>query len=368
MQFDCTIIGAGVIGLAVARRLSETLRNDGGLLVVEGGRTFGQGISSRNSEVIHSGIYYPRGSLKHLLCVRGRELLYDYCGTTGVPHRKCGKLIVASSLDEVPALERLERQAAANGVEQVYRLDAGGSRSLEPELRVLSSLLVKEAGILDSHSLMKSLEREVRTNGGTILYNARVVAVRGRNGYEIELGDGTRFMSGIVVNAAGLHGQSIAAMAGIPVPALHPCKGTYFSCSMRVARDHLIYPVPEENLAGLGIHATIDLAGRVRFGPDVEYIDSIDDFSVDERKLESFYESIKKIFPDIARDSLSPDMAGIRPKLQATGDREPEDFYIRDERDKGFPGFINLLGMESPGLTASLAIGEHVSGLIAEAG
>ncbi|MBN2161257.1 MAG: NAD(P)/FAD-dependent oxidoreductase [Spirochaetes bacterium] len=368
MKFECTIIGAGVVGLAVARRLSEEIRDDGWLLVVESERTFGRGISSRNSEVIHSGIYYPRGSFKHILCARGRRLLYEYCAVAGVPYRKCGKIIVATRPAEVPALDRLERQAADNGIENVCRLDAAGSRALEPEMRVHSSLLVKEAGIVDSHSLLKALEREVRMNNGTLLYNARVAAIRRKNGYEIELSDGTKFMSSRVINAAGLSGQSIAAMAGIPAPELYPCKGTYFSCSRRVARDHLIYPVPEQGLVGLGIHATIDLAGRVRFGPDVEYIDGTDDFSVDEGRRDSFYNSIQRIFPEIKRESLLPDMAGIRPKLQGPHDREVKDFYIGEERDKGFPGFINLLGIESPGLTACLAIGEYVGELIDSAG
>lgn len=361
VDFKYTIIGAGVVGLAVARALA----GDGGdLLVVEKEGTFGRGTSSRNSEVIHSGLYYRTGSLKHRLCLRGRQLLYDYCVLKEIPHNKCGKLIIAASPEEEAELEWLRRQAEQNNVENVVLLGKKESLLLEPRINVSASLLVRETGIVDSHSLMKSLEHDVRRKGGAVLYNAPVVSVRRDDCYLIRLHDGASFSTEFCINAAGLSATAVAAMTGMAVPALYPCKGSYFSYTGPLKCRHLVYPVPEKKLTGLGVHATIDLGGRMRFGPDTEYVSAIDDYSVGIEKLDEFFRSAKKIFPELLREELQPDTAGIRPKLQGPGDPDVKDFYIRDEGDRGFPHLINLIGIESPGLTSSLAIGEYVKNLI----
>ncbi|MBP7736895.1 MAG: NAD(P)/FAD-dependent oxidoreductase [Spirochaetes bacterium] len=363
IDFKYTVIGAGVVGLAIARALAED-GSGGDLLVVEKERTFGRGTSSRNSEVIHSGLYYRTGSLKHRLCLRGRRLLYDYCALKDIPHNKCGKLIIAASPEEEAELEWLRRQAERNNVENVVLLGKEESLLLEPRIKVTASLFLKETGIVDSHSLMKSLENDVKQKGGTVLYNAPVVSVRRAGCYEIKLQDGASFTSECCVNAAGLSATAIAAMIGVPAPTLYPCKGSYFSYTGPLKCRHLVYPVPEKKLTGLGVHATIDLGGRMRFGPDTEYVSAIDDYSVGNEKLDYYYRSAKKIFPELLREDLQPDTAGIRPKIQGPGDPEVKDFYIRDEGDRGFPHLINLIGIESPGLTSSLAIGEYVKNLI----
>ncbi len=364
MDFKYTVIGAGVVGLAIARALADAGDDGGDLLVVEKEATFGRGISSRNSEVIHSGLYYREGSLKQRLCVRGRKLLYDYCTRKDIPHNKCGKLIIAASPDEETDLEWLRIQAGKNDVENVVALDKKRSLDLEPRINVHASLYVKETGIVDSHSLMKALEYDVKQNRGNVLYNAPVVSVRRNNHYEIELHDGTRFSSEYVINAAGLSATAIAGIMGITVPSLHPCKGSYFSYTGPLRCRHLVYPVPEKKLTGLGVHATIDLGGRIRFGPDTEYVSGIDDYSVCNDKKDFFYRSAIKIFPEITPEDLYPDTAGIRPKIQGPDDPGIKDFYIREEGDKGFPRLVNLVGIESPGLTSSMAIGEFVKEII----
>ena len=364
MDFKYTVIGAGVVGLAIARALSEAGNDGGDLLVVEKEKTFGCGISSRNSEVIHSGIYYREGSLKQRLCVRGRKLLYDYCARRDVPHKKCGKLIIATCREEEAELEWLLAQAGNNGVENVVLLDRSESLELEPHINVTASLHLKETGIVDSHSLMKAMAYDVKRNGGSLLYNSPVISLRRDKQYVLELGDGSRFSTEYVINAAGLHATDMAGMMGIPVPPVHPCKGSYFSYSGNLRCSRLVYPVPEKKMTGLGVHATIDMDGRIRFGPDTEYITSIDDFSVMDGKKEYFFRSAKKIFPAIIPDELHPDTAGIRPKLQGPEDMDVKDFYIREERDAGFPRLVNLVGIESPGLTSSMAIGEYVKELV----
>ncbi len=364
MDFKYTVIGAGVVGLSIARALVDAGNDNSDLLVVEKEKTFGCGISSRNSEVIHSGLYYREGSLKHRLCVRGRMLLYDYCARKDIPHKKCGKLIIATGPDEEKELEWLRIQAEKNNVENVLPLDRKESLGLEPHINVTASLFVKETGIVDSHSLMKALEYDVKQNNGIVLYNSAVVLLCRDDRYEIELNDGTRFSSEYVINAAGLSATTMAGMLGVTVPMLYPCKGSYFSYSGPVRCTHLIYPVPEKKLTGLGVHATIDMGGRIRFGPDTEYVSSSDDYAVGNEKKKYFYRSAEKIFPEIAYDDLHPDTAGIRPKIQRPDDPEVKDFYIREESDKGFPRLVNLVGIESPGLTSSMAIGEYVKDII----
>jgi L-2-hydroxyglutarate oxidase LhgO len=364
MDFKFTVIGAGVVGLAIARALADAGDDGGDLLVVEREGTFGRGISSRNSEVIHSGIYYREGSLKQRLCVRGRKLLYDYCALKDIPHNKCGKLVIATSPEEETDLEWLRIQAEKNNIENVVLLDKKESNLLEPHINVAASLYVKETGIVDGHSLMKALEYDVKQKKGNVLYNASVVSLRRNDRYEIELHDGTRFSSEYVINAAGLSATTIAGMMGVTAPALYPCKGSYFSYTGPLRCRHLVYPVPEKKLTGLGVHVTIDLGGRIRFGPDTEYTSSIGDYSVSSEKKDYFYRSAKKIFPAITPDDIQPDTAGIRPKIQGPDDPEVKDFYIREEGGKGFPGLVNLVGIESPGLTSSMAIGEYVRDII----
>jgi L-2-hydroxyglutarate oxidase LhgO len=363
--FDITVIGAGVVGLAVAEELSRHFR---GILLLEKNESHGQETSSRNSEVIHAGIYYPEGSLKASLCVEGKTLLYDACEKRGIPHRRIGKLIVATSPDEEEALHALQRKAEQNGVDDLLRLSDKVIRSLEPSVFAISGLLSPSTGIIDSHSLMRSLLVGATENGVTAAFRSCLTAVQfDGDRYDLEINGGEyRVASKVVVNSAGLQSDRVAAMAGIDLDReryrLKPCKGSYFSVSPSPGLRHLVYPVPAPQHAGLGVHATIDLGGRVRFGPDVEYVDSID-YRVDEGKRDAFYESIMKYLPGIRRESLSPDMCGIRPKLQGPGE-DIQDFVIQEESRLGLPRWVNLIGIESPGLTACLAIAKQVAHLI----
>lgn len=364
-SFRCTIIGAGVVGLAVAHALSYSFNKENDLLVIEKEETFGKGTSSRNSGVIHSGLYYPTGSLKHKLCISGRRKLYNYCDKKNIYYNKCGKLIVAINNDEISELYKLYDRALINEVENIDLINKKMLDKLETEISGQEALLLKETGIINSHSLMKACEYDIKENNAIILYQTRVTAIKQeKNYYKIKLNDGTVFNSEYVINSAGLDAIKIAGLLEINKPDFYPCKGSYFGYSKKINVSHLIYPVPEKNLTGLGVHATIDLDGRLRFGPDVEYVNSTEDFSVDKAKLDSFYKSAKKIFPSISKEHLFPEMAGIRPKLQGPNDCTVKDFYIKEEKDQGFPKFINLLGIESPGLTSSMAIGDYVLNLI----
>ncbi|MCU0605887.1 MAG: NAD(P)/FAD-dependent oxidoreductase [Candidatus Edwardsbacteria bacterium] len=368
LSFRCTVIGAGAVGLAVARALAARFHGENDVLVVEQGKSFGTGISSRNSEVVHSGLYYPTGSLKHRLCVGGRRALYQYCEARGVPFKKCGKLVVAADAVEEPELEALYQKGLRNGIENVERLTGGQAAALEPEVRASAALFLAETGIFDTHSYMKALESDIAADNGTVSYESEVVALdRAGAGYRLRLRSGEEFGSATVVNAGGLGAPAVARMPGLEPEAMHPCKGSYFAYAGTHRVTHLVYPIPEKGLTGLGVHATIDLAGRLRFGPDVEYVSSTDDFTVDERKLAAFQAAARRLFPAIDAARLAPDQAGVRPKLQGPGDDEVRDFVIREEAGRGFPGFVDLLGIESPGLTASLAIGEQVADLLRQA-
>lgn len=365
LSFRCTVIGAGAVGLAVARALSLRHCGAGDVLVVERDRSFGTGISSRSSEVVHSGLYYPTGSLKHRLCVEGRRALYQYCRERGVPVNKCGKLVVAADAAEEPELDALVEQGRRNGIEGVTRLTGAQAAALEPDVRAGSALFLAETGIFDSHAYLRALESDIIADNGTVSYDSEVVAIdRDSAEYRLRLRSGEEFASSVVVNTAGLGAPAIARMLGLEPEPMHPCKGSYFAYSGAHRVTHLVYPIPAQGLTGLGVHATIDLAGRLRFGPDVEYISSTGDFTVDGRKLAAFQGAARRLFPGIDAARLAPDQAGIRPKLQGPGDAEVRDFSIRDEADRGFPGFIDLQGIESPGLTASLAIGEHSCSII----
>jgi L-2-hydroxyglutarate oxidase LhgO len=369
MDSEITIIGAGVIGLAIAEKLSK---NNGNIFLIEKYPTFGQETSSRNSEVIHAGIYYPEGSLKAKFCVEGKGLLYEYCNKYEVPYKNCGKLIVATNLEEITAIEGIKNTAARNGVKlEVLELDQ--IASLEPNIFALKALYSPTTGIVDSHSLMKRLETNTLINGGQIVYGSEVTGIKKiRDGYEIELLDSDKknysFTSAIVINSAGLTADKISEMAGMRDENLtiQFCKGEYFRINPPKNKliNRLVYPVPHPNMEGIGIHVTIDMGGGVKLGPDVKYLDSnVYDYKVTPSKQEAFWLSAKRFLPFLELNDIVPEMAGIRPKTQKPG--EPiRDFYIMEESNKGYPGFINLIGMESPGLTSCLAIAKYVAEII----
>lgn len=369
---DITIIGAGVVGLAIAEKISGSNSN---LFVIEKHSTFGQETSSRNSEVIHAGIYYPMGSLKAKLCVEGKKLLYDYCEKFDVPFKRCGKLIVATSEEEIQVIEGVRQTAIRNGVADLIELDRQEIAEMEPAIFALKALYSPSTGIIDSHSLMKQYETNTLNNGGQIVYGSEVTAIRHINsGYEITLHDSDgkmySFTSRIVINSAGLESDIIAGKAGITDNSLKIifCKGEYFRINPPKNRllNRLIYPVPHPKLEHIGVHVTVDLAGGVKLGPDVKYLESnIYDYKLTPSKQEAFFLSAKKFLPFLEFDDIAPEMAGIRPKLQKPG--EPlRDYYIREESERGYPGFINLIGMESPALTSSLAIARYVNKLVTE--
>lgn len=365
IELDGLVIGAGVVGLAVARALAREGRE---VIVVEAEPCIGSGISSRSSEVIHAGLYYAPGSRKARWCVEGRERLYAYCAERGIAHRRCGKLIVATRPEQVAELQRLQARAAACGVEDLRFVESGERRRLEPALRADAALLSPSTGIVDSHALMLALLGEAEDHGARLVLRTPVLGGRcDARGLELRLGgDDTAVRARVVVNAAGLGAlallSTLADWPGPPPPAAHRCKGSYFGYAGRPVFSRLVYPVPEA--AGLGVHVTLDLAGRMRFGPDVEWLPdgetSAADLRVDPRRAEPFYAAIRRYWPGLPDGSLQPDYAGIRPKLQAAG--EPaRDFELQGPEVHRVPGLWNLLGIESPGLTAALAIGEAVA-------
>lgn len=357
------VIGAGVVGLAIARALALAGRD---VIVLEAEGEIGSHTSSRNSEVIHAGIYYPRGSLKARLCVAGRDMLYRYCAERGVEHRRCGKLIVAGSTAEEPELARIAAAAAGNGVGDLRRLDAADVAAMEPALKVGAGLLSPSTGIIDSHGLMLAYQGEAEENGAMIAFNAPVEAGRvGEGGIMLRVG-GEMPMEldcRTVVNSAGLGAIDFAGrLEGMPpahVPRQYLAKGNYFTLTPKPPFQRLIYPVPEPG--GLGVHLTLDLAGRARFGPDVEWIEEMD-YAVDPARGERFYAAIRKYWPGLPDGALEPGYAGIRPKLGPKGS-PAADFVVQGPETHGVPGLVNLFGMESPGLTASMAIAEYVAGV-----
>jgi L-2-hydroxyglutarate oxidase LhgO len=364
-RLDAVVVGAGVVGLAVARALALAGRE---VIVLEGADGIGTETSSRNSEVIHAGIYYPPGSLKARLCVAGREALYRYCDAHGVPHHRCGKLLVATHERQIPKLAAIKAQADANGVTDLAPLTVAEARALEPELRCVAAYLSPSTGVIDSHAFMLALQGDAESRGAMIAFKSPVKggAVRG-DGIELDVGGATplRVLARSVVNCGGLHAQKLAAaLAGFPpahVPPTYYAKGNYYSLIGRSPFSRLVYPMPNE--AGLGVHITIDLAGQARFGPDVEWIDRID-YDVDPRRADSFYAAIRDYWPGLRDGQLAPGYSGIRPKL--VGPNAPAaDFVISGPRDHGVSGLVNLFGIESPGMTAALAIGELVRALLA---
>lgn len=360
---DCVVIGAGVVGLAVARALALAGRE---VLVLEACNAIGTQTSSRNSEVIHAGIYYPTGSLKARLCVRGKALLYDYCAARGIAHRQCGKFIVATTPEQLAQLESTSVRARANGVNDLVLLDAAQACAAEPALRCLAALHSPSTGIVDSHGLMLSLLADLEHAGGMLALNSPL-ALAEYTGSAIELiaEDGTRLSAKTVVNAAGLQAPALATrFAGLDpchVPQAYFAKGNYFTLAGRSPFSRLIYPVPEA--AGLGVHLTLDLGGQARFGPDVQWVDSPDDTPVDPARGDAFYAEVRKYWPALPDGALVPAYAGIRPKISGPNE-SARDFCIQGHKDHGVPGLVNLFGIESPGLTSALAIGEVVTELL----
>ena len=370
MDADITIIGAGVVGLAIAENVSKTHNN---VFLIEKHTSFGQETSSRNSEVIHAGIYYTKDSLKARLCVEGKWMIYDYCKKYDIPFNNCGKLIVATSEEEISVIEGIRLTALKNGVDDLSFLEREQISELEPNIFALKALFSPSTGIVDSHSLMKQYETNSYNNGCQIVYGSEVTGISQiENGYKIDLSDADKknysFTTRIIINSAGLTSDKVSEMVGIKDDSLKIlfCKGEYFRINPPKNRliNRLVYPVPHQNMEGIGIHVTIDMGGGVKLGPDVKYLESnIYDYKVTASKQEAFYKSVKKFLPFLEFDDIAPEMAGIRPKIQKPG--EPlRDFYIMEETIRGYPGFINLIGMESPGLTSSIAIAKYVNGLI----
>jgi L-2-hydroxyglutarate oxidase LhgO len=358
------VIGAGVVGLAVARAAA---RRGHEVAVAEQAGGIGTGISSRNSEVIHGGMYYPTGSLRARHSVQGRRMLYAFCAAHGVAHRKCGKLIVATTEAERDKIGVLAEQGRVNGVEGLELIDGAAARAMEPQLSCLAALHSPETGIVDGHAYMLALRGGLEDAGGAIAFNTRVAGADRKDGrWWVRLADGDVFAFDAVVNCAGLGAQALArAMPGYPparVPRLVMAKGNYFSYAGKPAFRRLVYPTPMPG--GLGVHVTLDLAGRMRFGPDVEWIER-EGYEVDPGRAALFYARIRTYWPGLPDGSLSPDYAGIRPKLSGQG--EPQgDFLIDGPAEHGLPGLVQMFGIESPGLTSSLSLAEDVAARLSE--
>jgi L-2-hydroxyglutarate oxidase LhgO len=362
---DCIVIGAGVVGLAVARALALRGRE---VVVVEAGTGIGTGTSSRNSEVIHAGIYYPAGSLKARLCVAGKPALYRFCAERGVTAMNCGKLIVATDEVQAGALAGLIDKGRANGVPDLALLTRDEALAMEPALSCVAAVHSPSTGIVDSHAFMLALQGDLEAAGGMVAFASPVECGACRDdGITLVVGGEApmELRARAVVNGAGLTAPTLATrfdgLAARHVPPAYFAKGNYFTLTGRAPFSRLIYPAPEA--AGLGVHLTIDLGGQARFGPDVEWVDGPDDYAVEPRRADAFYAAIRTYWPELPDGALAPGYAGIRPKLQAPGEAA-KDFVIDGPATHGVPGLVNLFGIESPGLTASLAIAEHVAGLV----
>ena len=360
-DIDCVVIGAGVVGLAIARALALQGRE---VLLAEATEAIGTGTSSRNSEVIHAGIYYPAGSLKAKLCVRGKHMLYDYCAERGIGHRRLGKLIVATEPGQEAQLAAIAAKARANGVDDMVTLDAAQARELEPALRCTAALLSPSTGIVDSHGLMLAFQGDAENAGAQCVFHTPLVSgqVRPEGGFDLQFGgdEEMALSCNTLINASGIHAPTLARrIAGVPADSIPPeylCKGSYFTLGGRAPFSHLIYPMPQA--AGLGVHLTLDMGGQAKFGPDTEWIER-EDYTLDARRAEVFYEAVRTYWPALPDGALAPGYTGIRPKI--SGPHEPAaDFMISAPGSHGVPGLVNLFGIESPGLTASLAIAEAV--------
>jgi L-2-hydroxyglutarate oxidase LhgO len=362
-KVDCVVVGAGVIGLAVARKLAQAGRE---VIVLEAAEGIGTVTSSRNSEVIHAGIYYKAGSLMARMCVGGKQALYAYCRDHGIPHRNCGKLIVATTPKETEKLQSIRAHAEANGVLDMQTLSGEAACALEPALNCDAALLSPSTGIIDSHAYMLALRGDAEEAGAACAFYTPLVRARAAAGkIEVDAGGDAPMTieCDLLVNAAGLGAPAVArSIEGMPIeliPVPYLAKGNYFSCSARAPFSHLIYPVPEPG--GLGVHLTLDLAGQARFGPDVEWVDAID-YAVDPARAERFYPAIRRYWPTLPDGALMPSYSGIRPKIVPPAVAS-QDFLIQSPRDHGVAGLINLFGIESPGLTSSLAIADYVGEL-----
>ena len=363
-QVDAVVIGAGVVGLAVARALALQGRE---VMVLESADAIGTGTSSRNSEVIHAGIYYAADSLKARLCVQGKDMLYTYCAERGIAHRRCGKLLVATSEEQLPKLQASLAQAQANGVNDLQTLTKAQAQALEPALHCVAAVLSPSTGIVDSHGLMLSLQGDMENAGGMLAVNSPLRHARcSNNAIELIAEDGTALSARTVVNAAGLHAPDLARQfTGLDqrhVPNAYYAKGNYFTLAGRAPFNRLIYPMPEA--AGLGVHLTLDLGGQAKFGPDVEWVDSPDDLVVNPSRGDSFYEAVRRYWPALGDGALQAGYAGIRPKIQGPHE-DAKDFVIQGPAVHGVPGLVNLFGIESPGLTSCLAIADEVKRVLA---
>ncbi len=362
---ECVVIGAGVIGLACARAMQQAGVET---YFIERESHFGMGTSSRNSEVIHAGIYYPAGSLKARFCVEGRKLLYDYCRTHNVPHKNSGKVIVASNESQIAQLDAINAKARANGVNDLKRLSKSEINSMEPEVRAAAALFSPSTGIIDSHAFMQSLLHDFITAGGHAVMEAPLEKAEIlKNGIVLHVGgkEPCRVTAKKVINAAGLNAIALLKkIEGFPaahIPKQYWAKGNYFILSGKSPFSRLVYPIPEA--AGLGVHATLDMAGQCRFGPDVEWVDDPKDLTVNPSRAQRFYDAIRTYWPGLPDGALYPGYAGMRPKLQSPNEAAA-DFVVQDVQAHGISGLINLLGIESPGLTSSLAIADHTKSLL----
>ena len=360
-RVQCIVVGAGVVGLAVARALASGGRE---VVLLESEPYIGSGVSSRNSGVIHAGIYYENDSLKARVCVPGKHALYRFCEEHGVPHARVGKLVVATDAAQLPALEELRERARGNGVDDLERLTPAEVRELEPAVRCEGALLSPSTGIIDVHEYVHALQGDAEARDAVIAVGTPFVgaSVHGE-GFRVQAGgaDPMTLDCDTLVNCAGLGAQSVAeaivGLAADTIPTLYPAKGNYFQLAGRSPFRRLIYPMPDA--AWLGVHVGLDLAGRCKFGPDLHWVDELD-YDVDESQADAFYASIRRYWPDLPDGALQPDYTGIRPKLYAKGEAA-RDFYIQCDDEHGVPGLINLYGIESPGLTSSLAIGDYVA-------
>ncbi|MFY3304323.1 NAD(P)/FAD-dependent oxidoreductase [Achromobacter xylosoxidans] len=366
-DIDCVVIGAGVVGLAIARALAQSGRE---VLVAEATEAIGTGTSSRNSEVIHAGIYYPAGSLKARLCVRGKHLLYAYCAERGIPHKRLGKLIVATSAEQAAQLEGIAQRARANGVDDLQFISGEDAMRLEPALRCTAALVSPSTGIVDSHALMLAYQGDAENAGAQCVFHTPLVSgrVRPEGGFDLQFG-GDEAMSlscNVLINSAGLQAPALARrIEGVPaasIPTDYLCKGSYFTLSGRAPFSRLIYPVPQH--AGLGVHLTLDMGGQAKFGPDTEWVGT-EDYTIDPARAEVFYAAVRSYWPALPDDALAPGYTGIRPKI--SGPHEPAaDFVIAGPATHGVSGLVNLFGIESPGLTSSLALAEETLARLAD--
>jgi L-2-hydroxyglutarate oxidase LhgO len=360
VDVDCVVIGAGVVGLAIARALAQSGRE---VLVAEATEAIGTGTSSRNSEVIHAGIYYPAGSLKARLCVRGKHLLYAYCAERAIPHKRLGKLIVATDREQAAQLEGIAQRARANGVDDLQYISGEDAMRLEPALQCTAALVSPSTGIVDSHALMLSFQGDAENAGAQCVFHTPLVSgrVRPEGGFDLQFGgdEAMTLTCNVLINSAGLQAPALARrIDGVPpasIPTDYLCKGSYFTLSGRAPFSRLIYPVPQH--AGLGVHLTLDMGGQAKFGPDTEWVGT-EDYTLDPARADVFYEAVRSYWPALPDNALAPGYTGIRPKI--SGPHEPAaDFVIAGPAVHGVPGLANLFGIESPGLTSSLALAEE---------